>query len=155
MRGASKRLSHPLVWVALLVGGAFLALLIVVLRGVGAVMQRLRRHGWDRERAARATWTRVITRVESAKRVTDAGDFSLLLAMPHGPHARVRTIVRVAPHVATAVEATERLPVLVHPQKPLVIALDFAEFLADATTADATAREDFALHGRRTWTSVE
>lgn len=46
------------------------------------------------------------------------------------------------------------LPVLVHPQKPLVIALDFAELLADATMADATAREDFALHGRRAWTSV-
>src|SRR5690349_7455489 len=76
------RISHPFVWVFLLVGTALGLLFIAFVKAHRA----WRSARWPRERERRNTWRRGTAAVHTARRITEAGDFRLVLVV-HPEHA--------------------------------------------------------------------
>ncbi len=141
-------LSHPIVWIVCAVLGVLFAALLGVVRVFGAVAKRRRSSRWAEERDRRRTWKAVVLDVESARRINEAGDFLVVVAERRDdanlglsyPERR-KAIVRVPPPWDASFEATTSLPVLVSPESPDVVVVDYGALTGDRGIGDEVARE--------------
>ena len=95
---------------------------------------------------------RALARLVSARRITEAGDFIVILDVPPAPRAhgyreprtpqRLRRIVRLDARVAASVEDAQDIPVLIKPESRTIVALDFDALLTDPEAGEAVAKLD-------------
>jgi len=155
------RFSHPYVWVLLCIGFVLLGVLGALWAGYEVVLRRWRAFRWPRERERRRAWSRVLARVDRAERVTELGDFILVLGIRPGADSatyrdaaeevRWRRIVRLPSSAAPHVEKAETLPVLLAPSMPLTLALVLSP---DASEAEQHARHVYIESGQLKWRLV-
>jgi hypothetical protein len=159
------RLSHPYAWVFLVFLGMLLALVFAIAAVVAMILRRWRGLRWPEEYARRKTWHRTLSQVESVRRVTQAGDFLVILRVPlEGSEARYREapatvrwkrMSRLPEPVASWLETAESIPLLVSPDSLGTFAFDLVAVLGgDEAKADAMAREIFVNQGRWVWKSL-
>jgi hypothetical protein len=157
------RLSHPYVWVFLVIGTVLGGVALLALRVVTAAIEAVRRRRWETERGARAAWERLTASVEQALRITDLGDFRLVVRVPPvtggyrdaaASGVRLKSIVRLAAPVARAIESANSLPVLVHPTQPAVVEVDLEQLMGDPAVGLELTRDAYVRNGRTKWSAL-
>jgi len=150
------RISHPLVFVIGIAGVfAFFAFL--------AVMKAYRAITWPALQRRRYEWPAMRARVESSSRVTEAGDFLLVLQLeplidPAGyrtttERPRLRGIARLPERAVTWMLSSGELPVRVNPKRATDLAVD-VRALVDSSEADSFERKAFMERGLGQWRAV-
>jgi hypothetical protein len=152
------RVFHPYLWVLACIGTVLCGVLGVLIAAYVALSRRWRTLWWPRERARRRTWTRALARVERAERVTQLGDFILVLGV-RAPadlpsyrevteETRWRRIVRLPNSAASHIEQAASIPILLPPNRPMTFALVLSP---DATEAEGLARQVYIASGQLRW----
>lgn len=124
-----------------------------------AVEKGWRSASWPRERARRAGWSKEVAQVESWTRVTEVGDFQIVLSLVSSElvetyrstigRVRLRGMARLSARAVTHMESTKLLPVRFSLPE---IVIDLAE--VDADNAEAIDREMFLERGTPKWKVV-
>jgi hypothetical protein len=160
------RLWHPYAYFALVALSILLGLFFAALHVITAVRTALRKRRWPAERKVRESWERVLARLVSATRVTEAGHFLVTIEVPptggasyRSPLAplRLRGVARFDPRASARFENADSLPVLIEPQSREWVVVDFRALLEEDPDglAATLARDDYVRHGRLRWRSVE
>ena len=148
------RVSHPMVFV---VGIAAVALFFVAI----ALHKAWRVLSWPSVRRRREGWLSRVARVESAMRVTEAGDYLLVLDVALAPddaesyrgmpaRVKLRGIARLPQQAVTWMENANELPVRVAP--PSSLAVDLRPIVGEE--AVAIERAAYLQRGAGHWQPV-
>lgn len=152
------RISHPYAWVLLLIG-AVLGLLFMAFVKAHRAWRSAR---WSHERERRKAWSRAIARVQTSRRITEAGDFRLVLVVRpehdtpqyrSAPTALRLTGVARIPDKAQEWLDKGDLPVRLAPDSPEQLAIDLAAMIGE-DEADALEREIYTERGMMKWSLV-
>ena len=140
---------YPINWVAGLVvvvgTGIVMALVfVVVVLGRG-----WRWVSWPREQRRREALPAVMATVESSTRITEAGDFRLVLLV-HG--ARVKGIVRLTDEAVEHIEERGTLPVRADAAEPQKLVVDLRALGTEAV--EAFERQAYLARGTPPWMKV-
>lgn len=144
-----------------LIGICLMGVVFAGLFGWFAVSHVHRMASWPREKRRRDGWAKVVADVESWTRVTEAGDFVVLLAVPDDPEidrmyratapkSRWRATVRLTPAAITRMEAEKTLPIR---KDGVELAVDLAAI--DGDVAEAIERAMFLERGAPKWKPVD
>lgn len=147
------RVSHPSVFFVCM--AAFAALLVV-----WAALKSFRALSWPRELRRRRGWAAARARVEESTRVTDIGDFILVLSVSRieadgntyrdgESPLKLRGIARLPERAIERMTELQELPVRLDPRAPNQLVVDLPALLG--AQADALERAAYMERGRGEW----
>lgn len=137
------RLSHPLVPVV----GLVVFVLLGLVFGVLSLLRWLRGARWEGEASRRRALATAVARVVSCDRVTERGDYRIVLELP-GTQP-MRGLVLLSPKAKERVDAEHTLPIRWDPTKPDELVIDLTS-LGD----EDLERAEYKQWGLRRWQPI-